>query len=642
MHDQTEQGDPGDHAVFLSYAHKDMAIAKAVMALIEGAGFTVWWDGLIPGGERYNPTIHAALERARAVVVLWSQSSIQSHWVQDEAMHGRDHGCLVPLAIDGSEPPLGFRQFQSIEMPRGALHADSPAIRSAIDRIAALVGRPAATAPRRVIRSAGVSRRTVLIGAGVGLTAAGLGAWRWLRSADQPDNSVAVLPFDNLSGDASQQYLTDGLAAEVRARLARNPLLRVMGQVSSSGARGTNDAPTAIAQRLGVANLLSGNVRVMSGQIRIALELIDGRTGFTRWSQSYEQALDNALGLQQDIAQSVTTALTPTLAGAAVESLARSGGTRSAAAFDAYLRGKELFDSQINTDSDRRALALFAESIATDGSYAAARAARARTLVAIANQALDINERRQMYAEAVAEAHRAVNSASEFGDAYATLGNALFVGQFDPVAAAPAFEKARQFGAGNPEVLSRYALYCARRRQFDQAVPAVESALSLDPLNPTVFKYLGLVRFAQGDGAAAVAAGRRALAINPKRASIHGDIGNALLTMGQIDAASAEFALEPLIDLAGPGQAIVALRRGDEAAAQKAFDRVVSELGDSCLYQQAQILAQWHKPVQALDALDRAMTLHDGGLIYSYVDPFLAPIQSEPRYRALLSRLHFV
>ncbi len=647
MEDYAEPGSPGDDFVFLSYARKDGKAAAQVRALIEAAGITVWWDGLIPGGERYNALTHDALERARGVVVLWSATSLQSHWVHDEAARGRDRGCLVPLSIDGSEPPLGFRQFQSLDLSQGGIRADNPAMQRALASIAALLGRPVMPMPPPRKHPV-VARRAVLIGA-TGVSAAGLagwGLWSRLHGSAGPDNSIAVLPFDNLSGDTAQQYLTDGLAAELRARLARNPLLKVMGQVTSKGARsGTapgEDSPTAIAGRLGVANLLNGNVRVSDGHIRIAVDLIDGRTGFTRWSQSYDQPQGNVLRLQGDIAEAVTTALTPALAGAGDEMLIRSGGTRAAAAFDAYLRGKDAFDAQLNEDSDRRALTLFGQAVAIDPNYAAARAARSRTLVVIANQARSSAERERFYTEAVAEARRAVASAAEFGDGYAALGNALFYGQLDVAGAAPAYDKARQYAEGNPEVLGRYALYCARRRQFDKAVPAIEAAQSLDPLNPTVFKYLGLVRFAQGDGQRAVAAGRRALDINPKRASIHGDIGNALLMMGQLDAAAAEFAAEPMVDLAATGQAIIALKRGDQATAQRSLDRLVAEMGDNSSYQQAQILAQWGKSAQALDALDRALAAHDAGLVYVYVDPFLAPIRQEGRYRALLTRLHFL
>ena len=118
--------------VFVSYSRADQKRALPVIELLERAGFAVWWDGLIEGGERFSRTTATALDTARAVVVLWSQTSADSHWVHDEATSGRDRGVLVPLSLDGTEPPLGFRQFQFIDVSKGRLRAESDRIVRAV------------------------------------------------------------------------------------------------------------------------------------------------------------------------------------------------------------------------------------------------------------------------------------------------------------------------------------------------------------------------------------------------------------------------------------------------------------------------------------------------------------------------------
>ena len=105
-------------SVFFSYSRDDRARALPIIRQIEAAGFPTWWDGLLEGGERYLSATEAALDRARAVVVLWTGTSAKSHWVHDEATRGRDRGILVPLSLDNTEPPLGFGQFQVIDMSR--------------------------------------------------------------------------------------------------------------------------------------------------------------------------------------------------------------------------------------------------------------------------------------------------------------------------------------------------------------------------------------------------------------------------------------------------------------------------------------------------------------------------------------------
>jgi tetratricopeptide (TPR) repeat protein len=102
-------------SIFLSYVREDEPRARALAGLLEREGHSVWWDRQITGGAEFAEEIEAALKAADKVVVLWSQASVRSAWVRDEAAAGRDSGRLVPIALDGTEAPLGFRQFQTID-----------------------------------------------------------------------------------------------------------------------------------------------------------------------------------------------------------------------------------------------------------------------------------------------------------------------------------------------------------------------------------------------------------------------------------------------------------------------------------------------------------------------------------------------
>jgi len=132
------EGDSGGY-VFVSYARDDERAARTIIELLERAGYQAWWDGLIPGGERFGAEIAKALEGARAVVVLWSANANESHWVQDEAGWARDRHKLVPLSLDGAKPPLGFRPL----LPPGQ-RRPLPAVASSLG---ALCSRPLALHP---------------------------------------------------------------------------------------------------------------------------------------------------------------------------------------------------------------------------------------------------------------------------------------------------------------------------------------------------------------------------------------------------------------------------------------------------------------------------------------------------------------
>ncbi len=635
---------PEGSFVFVSYSHADAKAAKAVVEGLERAGFTVWWDQLISGGERFGTSTSQALEAARAVVVLWSKSSLASHWVHDEAAFARDHNRLVPISLDGSEPPLGFRQFQYIDASREGVGEGSAPLQRAIAALGAMLERqPVAVAASSKDASLRIGRRGVLAAgiATVALAAGGWGVWKWVGRGAATGNSIAVLPFDNYGGNDDQAYFSDGLAAELRGRLARNPLLRVMGQASSNEFRDAKDDARSISSRLGVAWLLDGNVRMSGGTVRIAMELIDGKTGFAQWSESFDRPLSNIFQVQQEIAEAVDALLAAELGAGEETRQARAGATTDVAAFDAYLRGRDLFDSQRDEGSDRGALAHFDKAIALDSGYATARAARSRTLAVIANQFAQAEERQHLYMQAVAEAREAIRLAPELADGHVALGYALFYGQLDAAAAAPHYATAARFGSGSPDVLSRHALFHARLKQFEPAERAMTDAIQLDPLNPAVFKTQGLVRYARGDHQGAIDAARRGLELSPQRATLHGDIGNALVQLGKLDEAEAAFANEKAGLLSLPGRAIVAARRGDAATVQAQFDALVQEYGDNGFYQQAQVLAQWGKTGEALDALEKAFAVKDSGLVTLLVDPYLDPLRGDPRFDALLQSIHF-
>src|SRR5688572_13395709 len=359
-----DRTNPGEAApdIFLSYSREDRKRAQPIIALLERAGYRVWWDGLLEGGERFSRTTEAALEGAKAVVVLWSKTSTGSHWVHDEATRGRDRRCLVPVSIDGSEPPLGFRQFQVIDASRGT-RTNSPEMQQLLRAVAACSGRPAeplSTAPGRI----GIGRRTFIAGgATLAVAGGGLAAWQLglFGGGGRPSNSIAVLPFTNMSGDPAQAYFSEGLAAEVRAELARNPLLQVVAQASSNTFRERGKDAKSIARALGVSYLLDGNVRRSGNLVRVAAELIDGRSGFNAWSESFERPLTDIFAVQSEIASAVGAALSAKVAAAPAKGPGGdrpTGGTASVAAYDLYLRGREKFDLGADEASDRAALAL--------------------------------------------------------------------------------------------------------------------------------------------------------------------------------------------------------------------------------------------------------------------------------------------
>lgn len=639
-------GDPRP-TVFLSYARSDQPRAARLAAALEAAGFDVWWDALIEGGAAFAKSIEAALDKSDAVVVAWSQASVGSDWVLDEAAHGRDLRKLVPVSLDGTEPPLGFRQYQAVDLSRWRGDSGSLEVAAVLRGIGAVSDRPVAAAPRG--RHSAVTRRRVLaIAAGTaGAGAAGFAAWWFgLRGghAAAGANSLAVLPFVNLSGTPEQDYFSDGLSEELRATLARNGDLQVMAQASSGQFRDRQDDAVTIASKLGVACLLDGSVRRAGGVVRVTADLIDGETGFSRWSQIFDRALSDIFAVQSEIAGSVAQSLVTRFAasgGDAAPAPAPAGGTGNVLAYDAYLRGRALYDLSADEASERAALAQFDAAIEADPGYAAAHAARARTLTAIANQYGKAGDLAGLYDAAVASARRAVELAPDFADAHSTLGSTLFQGRLDARAARAPFERSRELGAGEATVLARYALYSARVGRHDGAAEAMRRALVLDRLNPLLHRAAGSIEYAAGRWSASIPPLRQALAMNPKLGRAHAAIGDALVMQGRLEEARSEYEAEPAADVRLAGLAVALRRLGRPGEAEAALSQLVAEFGNSASYQQAQVLADWGRRGDALARLERAFALGDTGLIYLRNDPLLDPLRDDPRFQDLLKRLGF-
>ncbi|MFL6738446.1 MAG: TIR domain-containing protein [Sphingomicrobium sp.] len=625
--------------LFLSYAHDDEVRARRLAKALQQAGYSVWWDDLIEGGTAYAKSINSALEAADVVVVLWSAASVESDWVRDEAALGRDRHRLVPLSLDGTRPPLGFRQYQFINFRnwRGRMTARQFV---ALERaIAAAIGQEA-KAPARSARR--VSRRTMMLAGGAAVAVAvGGGAFlafeRGLFSGGDEPLSIAVLPFKNLSGDPEQNYFSEGLTEEVRAGLVRLDALRVAAATSSEVAGERQGDLKSIARELGVGFLLGGSVRRSGDIVRIATELTDGKTGFGLWSKSVDRRMTDIFAVQAEIARMVAQALSIQIA----TDQPAPGGTRQVDAYEHYLKGRSLYNLAKDEQSDRQALAHFDLAIATDPNFAMAHAARSRLLASIASTYASARDLKPLYNDAIAEARRAVELAPTMAEGQLALGYALFAGRLDVRGARPFYDKAYQYGRGNADILLLYALYSVRSRRFAQAREAIDRALMLDPINPRAHRAAGTVAYASKRYADAVAEYRRSLELNPAMTNAHALMGDSLMELGKVAEARAAYAAEPAAMFRLRGLAVLEHRVGNQPAAKQAYGQLVSEVGDAALYQQAEVLAQWGQTAEALAKLDQARKVGDSGLSLIVTDPLLDPLRRDPRFINLIKQLGF-
>jgi TolB-like protein/Tfp pilus assembly protein PilF len=631
--------DSGRPTLFLSYAHGDHAQAQRLARVLERIGYTVWWDALIEGGTRYAQTIDQALGSADAVLVLWSNRAIESDWVRDEAAHGRDRHRLVPLSLDGTLPPLGFRQLQVIDLSSWNGRGGAPQLKAVARAVSTVIGQEAVETP---VRSAPrLTRRQAMVGGTAAAVAiAGGGAligWdrAWLGRAPA-GRSIAVLPFKNL-GDGAQTYLSDGLTEEIRAALTRNAGLMVLAGTSSSAARDMAGDAKAIATKLGVSYLLEGSLEREGDMVRVETDLTNGRTGFSEWSQRVERKLDDIFAFESEVANSVSGALSVRMATDAPA----PGGTRNAQAYDAYLQGKALYNLARDEATDRQAKADFEIAIAADSHFALAHAALSRSLSSIAAAYARADELKGIYAQAIVEAKRATAIAPTLAEGHLALGYALFSGRLDVRGARLSYDKAYRYGRGNADIVLLCAAYMARTRRFQQARDAIDWALALDPLNPRTHRAAGTIAYASRRYYDAITQARRGLELNPKISNASAGIGDSLMQLGKLAEARAAYLKEPSAMFRLRGLAVLEHRAGNQPAAENALSQLIRELGDAAMYQQAEVMAQWGRADDAIAKLQRARAIGDSGLTMIATDPMLDPISRDPRFISLVNNLGF-
>jgi TolB-like protein len=624
--------------VFLSYKAEDRPRLKPLVDALEADGLSVWWDARIAAGSEWREDIQKQLDAADCVIVAWSKRSVgrDGRFVRDEASRAQRRGTYLPILIDRVEPPLGFGELQSIALQGWKGGRADPRYQSLLKAVrATIAGEPIPALDRRA--GPRVTRRTALAGAAAVAGAGAIGAWQWLKSAPaSAASSIAVMPFANLSGDPGQGYFSDGIAEELRSALSRLQGLKVAGRISSEAVR-DEDAHTA-ARRLHVTSILTGSVRRGPGVVRVASQLIDGRTGLERWSESYDRPEGNVLAIQTDIAEKVVAALSIELGRAAIDALS-DGGTRNAEAHDLYLRAANQVRGDDSETSLRQANALLDAAIASDPQFARPHAAKAHNLAYLADVARSPEETAGGYAAAVQSATTALSLAPQLPDGHAALADALY-GQRKISAAIKQAEVGLGFAPNDIELLQSAVVSLVAAGDTKRALTYANRMVEIDPLNPLSHRRRYYALFYDRQFDACIAEAKQTQKLAPTLTLPAYFIALSLLMTGHPQEARLYIeALPPDLTVRLAGEAIVASKLRDRAASDASLKQLGSIYGDAASYQFAQAYAQRGETDRALAALARGFEVNDPGLNTLSVDPLFDPIRGDPRFAAMLKRI---
>ena len=304
--------------VFVSYARSDKARVAPLVAAIEAKGWSVWWDPEIDAGQQFDAQIEAALKAAKAVLVVWTPTSVTSRWVRGEAREAADRGTLVPVRFDGATLPMDVRAIHTTDLDGWGDNPQSAAFQGLLRSLSSMIARPGA--PQAEHTSASMTTATDKV------AASRIG--------------ICVLPFANMSGDLEQEYFSDGISEDIITDLTKVSALFVVARNTAFGFKGKNVDVLQVARQLKVGHVLEGSVRKAGGRVRITGQLTEGNTGGQVWAERYDRDLSDIFALQDEISQAIVKALKLKLLPEEKKAIEQRG-TTNLEAYNLYLMARQ-------------------------------------------------------------------------------------------------------------------------------------------------------------------------------------------------------------------------------------------------------------------------------------------------------------
>jgi len=450
-----------------------------------------------------------------------------------------------------------------------------------------------------------------------------------------PEQSIAVLPFVDMSQAKDQEYFSDGLSEELLNLLSKVPQLRVIARTSSFSFKGKDADVATIAGTLKVANVLEGSVRKSGNTLRITAQLVRTTDSTQLWSETYDREMTDIFKVQDEIAAAVVAAMKLKLLGARVGAGA-GHETANVEAYNQYLLGRQLYN-RMNEDSWRQSKAALERAVALDPGYAAAWAALSDTLTPLSDFLDTPEEITQAKIEAVEAADKAIALAPDLADGYAARAYLRAAASWDFRGSEADLDKALALDPASTTALRRRGELMATIGRVPEAVAAMRELIASDPLNDQY--WTNLCGYLLGtDLKAAREAGARAVALNPTSTFALVNMGFVELLDGKPEAARSMFDRVGEFWV-GYGRALVEHRLGNKEVAQAALDEVIRNGAYGGAYQIAQLHAWRGEPTQALEWLERAIAQRDAGIAYLKWDQVFNALRADPRYAALLEKL---
>jgi TolB-like protein/Tfp pilus assembly protein PilF len=655
-------------AVFLSYASEDAPAAQRIAEALRAAGVEVWFDREeLRGGDAWDQKIRQQIRDCRLFVPIISahtEARLEGYFRREwkQAVDRTDDmatevAFLVPVVIDdtpnaSAHVPDRFRHVQWTRLPGGETPARfteqvkrllSPSREPNRERQAQ--ASPPAPGPVAGSRTSPFPRRAVLlIIAAVAVVALGSVAFeRLVRTKPTvqgaTSNSIAVLPLANESGDASQQYFSDGISEDLITALSQFPGLKVIGRTSSFQFRDSKDDSKTIGAKLGVAHLLEGSVRHAGDIVRVSAELIDTVDGSTQWSERYDRPYKDLFALQDEVTHAVAGAMRAKLLPgdhAAAQSERPPSGNLEA--YNALLQGR--FHDSRGTEADaRKGIEFYTQAIQLDTRYALGWSELSAAWTGLGQEFLAGVPRQEAFAKAREAADRALTLSPELARAHVAQGYLFQIDDLNWRGAEAEFRRAMELAPNDGDAKFFLGTQLAAFGEVEAAIERTRQALATDPLQVDRYYYLslyfsGLRRLDEAERAI-----RRAIELQPGAAVSHWQLAVIEVQRGDAQAALDAAQQEPGGDQRDVALALARQIGHDRAAADAALATLIEKRGNSDAFEIAEVYALRNEPQETFKWLDRAFKNRESDISGLWYDPFILRYKDDPRFAAFCRKV---
>jgi TolB-like protein/DNA-binding winged helix-turn-helix (wHTH) protein/Flp pilus assembly protein TadD len=472
---------------------------------------------------------------------------------------------------------------------------------------------------------------------------ASFAAWK-LYSGNHPSpfiRSLAVLPLESLSSDASQDYFADGMTDELISTLGQISALRVISRTSVMAYKHTRKSLPQIARELNVDAVVEGTVLRSGDQVRITAQLIEGAADRHVWSQSYQGELRDTLALQNNVARAIADQIRINV-NPQEQAALRHAAVVNPVAYESYLKGRYFWNKR-TANGLKSALAYFNQAIDEDPKYAEAYSGSADTYALLGDWQYAVMTPKEALPKAKAAAIKALELNNALGEAHNSLAFCLDGFDWDFDSAGNEFQRAIQLNPGYATAHHWYAWHLALLRQYDEAIVEMRAALNLDPLSLIINADLAELLALAHHYDESIEQSRKTIEMDPNFGLAHNHLGQAYLQKHMNAEAVAE--LQDAVKLSGDSPTCIANLARAYAASGERSEAVAllsdlkkrSHPGQSLASEIAVIYASLGDTDQAMRWLEQGYDerFNPGVLIR----PGFDPLRSDPRFEDVVHRV---